>query len=102
ARGVRRARASDAPVLANAEARALYGLERWTDLQTFGRAWLRQAHPDNPFDRHTRDLLTRLALELDPPEAMAWIEEIGPSGDEKGRTQRLDDLGKLAIENDNL
>jgi hypothetical protein len=101
ARAVRAARSSDAPVLAHAEARALYALGRWTELETFGRAWLRRAHQDDEIDLRTRDLLVRLALQLEPAEAMAWIEEISP-GDPKGRIERLDGLGKLAIETNNL
>jgi hypothetical protein len=101
AHGVKKVRPVDAPALANAEARALYALGRFTELQTFGRAWLRRAHKEDVVDRSTRELLVRLALELEPPEAIAWIEEIGPD-DPRNRSERLDELGKLAIEANDL
>jgi hypothetical protein len=101
ARKARSPRAADEAVLSNAIARALYSLEQWDELRTFGRAWLRRAHKDEPHEVMTGDLLVRLATQLDPSDAMSWMQEVGPD-DPKSAMVRLDQLGKLAIESGNL
>jgi hypothetical protein len=98
-RGVRKARDVDERVLSYAQARALYAKHEFDALMTFGRVWLRKTRGGNRFDDATRDLLLRLAVELDPAQAMAWIEEIG---EESKVRDRLDELGKLSLETDNL
>lgn len=98
-RGVRNPRDLDEKALSYAEARALYAIHDFDALMTFGRVWLRKPRGGNEFDEAARDLLLRLAVELDPSQAMAWVEEIGE--DAKLR-DRLDELGRLSIESDNL
>jgi hypothetical protein len=99
ARGTRKVRRVDEPARAYAEARALYALHRFDELMTFGRVWLRTERGDGPFDAAVRDLLLRLAVELPPSQAMAWVDEIGSANTV---ASRLDQLGALALEIDNL
>lgn len=98
-RGTRKVRAVDEPARSYAEARALYALHRFDELMTFGRVWLRVERTNSELDEAVRDLLFRLAIELPPAQAMAWIDEIGGANT---APERLDQLGTLAIESDNL
>lgn len=99
AAGARAPRDLDERVLSYAHARALYALHDFDALTTFGRVWLRKVRGGNQFDDAARDLFLKLAVELEPARAMSWIEEIG---DDARLRERLDVLGQLALESDNL
>lgn len=99
AAGARSPRDLDERVLSYAQARALYALHDFDTLTTFGRVWLRKVRGGNQFDDAARDLFLKLAVELEPARAMSWIEEIG---EDARLRERLDLLGQLALESDNL
>lgn len=120
-RGVRAPRPEDAAYLANAEARALYALGRFDELESFGRVWLRRsatsARPgeatgeatgeaegppaQDPLDVMTRELLLRVSLEREPGRAIAWALELGPD-DPRSNAARLHELAQLAFQSGHL
>ena len=89
----------DVAALVNARARALYALGARNDLKTLGRAFVRRtklSFETTSFDAQTYDLLLRLALELAPGPALAWVREIGPTEPTRAR-DALADLGRRAL-----
>ncbi len=104
-RAAKAPRAADEPVLINAEARALYGLGETEQLMTLGRRLVQRSDlwrgasegQLGPFLMQTNELLTLLALDLDPARAIAWLDEIAIAGDE-ARATRLEELAELARE----
>lgn len=104
-RGAQAPRPADEPVLINAEARALYSLGETEQLMTLGRKlvqrgdlWRNASQGQlGPFLLQTNDLLTLLALDLEPSRAIAWLDEIAIANDE-ARAERLEELAELARE----
>ena len=90
-------RAKDRMVLINAEARALYAMGETEALMTLGRKLVVEGHGAGPFFSQTMELLTLLALDLEPSRALAWLDEIGPA-DADRRSKRLEELAEMARE----
>lgn len=88
-------RADDVPELDYAEARALFAEADAEQLAQFGRRFVRtlgrSAAPE--LEKATLDLLYRFALRLPAPEAMAYVEELGPP---RERSARLEQLASVA------
>ncbi len=88
-------RPDDAPELDYAEARALFAEADAERLAQFGRRFVRtlgrSGAPD--LEKATLDLLYRFALRLPAPEAMAYVEELGPP---RERSARLEQLASVA------
>lgn len=84
-------RADDAPELDYAEARALFAGDDAEGLARFGRRFVRSlGRPAAPeLDQATVDLLYRFALRLPAPEAMAYVEELGPPREQSARLEHL-------------
>jgi hypothetical protein len=96
-------RTEDWAALTNSEARALYGLQDFDGLRTLGRVFLRELkerpNAEPALVDATLDLLVRLAVKLDPADAMAWMAELGPARD---LSSRLDRLAKISSESGRL
>jgi hypothetical protein len=88
---------ADALALAAAEARALLALGRAEELLSFGRRWLQDPRADTPVEIQVEHILFSAALMLEPPQAMAWIQEISNARrDPRGLSRDLARLAELA------
>lgn len=96
-RGTKRPRGVDELVLINAEARALYALGENDALMSLGRKLVVRPGLSGKFFDQTIALLTMLALDLEPPQAIAWLNEIAPA-DRDRRAARYEELAELARE----
>lgn len=97
ARDAKAPRPADEMVLANAHARALFALGETEALMTLGRKIIQREDRSGPFFAQTNELLTLLALDLEPARAIAWLDEIALA-DESARAERLEELAELARE----